>query len=267
MAQMIVMDLDGTLLTDDKNISNYTLSIFERCKSNGIKIAIATGRSEKASRRIIDLVKPDIMILNGGAFVKDSNGKIIYRKLLSIKTANGLIDECVKNENIGSITVETEENYYVSYKEPAYHPDYMHGEYYDFSKQLSKEVYKITVEIFDKKIMPVIENKFDECKAIDFSGEDWCGFFPKEVDKMIAIEMVLREKNMELPEVTAFGDDYNDMEMVKRCGTGVAMENGIEEIKKIANYTCGKNNEDGVAKWIEKNLLATVPPAVLAGFH
>jgi hydroxymethylpyrimidine pyrophosphatase-like HAD family hydrolase len=53
----------------------------------------------------------------------------------------------------------------------------------------------------------------------------------------------------------AFGDDYNDIEMLQRCGTGIAMENGIDEIKKISDYICGSNNKDGVARWIEKNIL------------
>ena len=67
---MIVIDLDGTLLTSDKNISNYTLSILDKYKNNGIKIVTASGRSEKASRKILDLVKPSLMILNGGSLVK-----------------------------------------------------------------------------------------------------------------------------------------------------------------------------------------------------
>jgi Cof subfamily protein (haloacid dehalogenase superfamily) len=253
--KMIVMDLDGTLLTSDKNISNYTLSILEKCKNNGIKIVTASGRSEKASRRILDLVKPDIMILNGGSLVKDNNDKIIYKKLLSIKTSSGLLNECVKNENIGNIKAETEEDDYVNYEEFPYHQDYIHEKYYDFSRQLSKETYKISVEIFNKKILPMFENKFTECKVIDYSGDSLCEFYPKEAGKMEAIEMILREKDVKLSEVIAFGNDYNDIEMIKRCGLGVVVENGIEEIKKSAKYICGRNNEDGIAKWIEKNLL------------
>jgi hydroxymethylpyrimidine pyrophosphatase-like HAD family hydrolase len=59
--KMIVMDLDGTLLDDNKNISKYTLSILKKCKNKGIKIVIATARSENSGKRIINLVEPDIM--------------------------------------------------------------------------------------------------------------------------------------------------------------------------------------------------------------
>jgi Cof subfamily protein (haloacid dehalogenase superfamily) len=253
--KMLVMDLDGTLLTSDKNISNYTLSILDKCKNNGIKIVTASGRSEKASRRILDLVKPNLMILNGGSLVKDNNDRIIYKRLLSIKTSNELINECIKNENTGKIKVETEENDYINCEERPYHQDYTHEKYYDFSNQLSKKTYKISVEIFDKKILPIFEDKFIECKVIDYSGDSLCEFYPKEAGKMKAIEMILREKDVKLSDVIAFGNDYNDIEMIKRCGVGVAVENGIEEIKRVAKYICGRNNEDGTAKWIEKNLL------------
>jgi Cof subfamily protein (haloacid dehalogenase superfamily) len=255
MVNMIVMDLDGTLLTDGKKISNYTLSILQKCKINQIKIVIATGRSEKASERIVGLVKPDFGIFNGGALIKNRYGEIIYKKLLSMKSSDEIIHECMKNDNFGNITVETEEIYYVSYKTPSYDLDYMHGIYYDFSKPLSKETYKITAEIFNKKILPEISSKFNECKVIDFSGDNWCGFYPKEIDKMKAIEIISKNENIPLSAIMAFGDDYNDIEMIQRCGIGVAMENGIEEIKRVAKYNCKNNNEDGVGKWIEENIL------------
>jgi Cof subfamily protein (haloacid dehalogenase superfamily) len=254
MVRMIVMDLDGTLLTDDKNVTNYTMSILEKCKKRGIKIVIATARSENSGKRVIDLIKPNIMILNGGALVKEDNN-IIYKKLLSVKTSDGIIAECMKNKNIGDLTVETDTNYYVSYDDPAYHSDYIYGEYYDFSKPLSRETYKITVEIFDKQTAIGIENKFNECKLTSFSGENWHRFAHKEAEKMIAIGKILEKENIPLVDIVTFGDDYNDIEMIEKGGIGIAMENGIDEIKKIAKYICGNNNEDGVGKWIEKNIL------------
>jgi Cof subfamily protein (haloacid dehalogenase superfamily) len=255
MIKMIVMDLDGTILTDDKNISNYTCSILEKCKIDGMKIVIATARSEKSAKRCIDLIKPDIMILNGGALVINNKGEKIYKKLLSVKTSDGIINECIHNINVGDLTVETDIDYYVSYKDPAYHPDYIHGKYYDFSKPLAQETYKITVEIFNRETALNIGNKFKECNLISFSGENRHRFAHKEAEKMAAIEATAKNKDIEISDIIAFGDDYNDIEMIKKCGIGVAMENGTDEIKKIAKYICGNNNNDGVAKWIEKNIL------------
>ena len=174
MIKMIIMDLDGTLLNDDENISNYTLSILEKCKNNGIKIGLATARSRLPAKEIIDLVKPDFSILNEGALVLNGNNEIIYNKLLSLETPNEINEEYMGNIN----------------------------------------------------------------------GK-----------KMNAIEIISKNQKVSLSEIIAFGDDYNDIEMIKKCGIGVAMENGIDEIKSIAKYICGKNNNDGVGKWIEENVL------------
>ena len=255
MVKMIIMDLDGTLLTNDKNVSEYTLSILRKCKSIDIKIVIATARSENSGKRIINLIEPDIMILNGGSLVKNNNGKIIYKRLLSKIASDGIISECVKNKHIGDITVETEKDYYVSYKDSAYHLDYIHGKYHNFLVPLSQETYKITVEVFSEGTGKEIENKFKECKYIKFTGENWGRFAHKEAEKMAAIRAILEEEEITIKETMAFGDDYNDIEMIKECGIGVAMGNGIEEIKEAAKYICGNNNEDGLGKWIEENIL------------
>jgi hydroxymethylpyrimidine pyrophosphatase-like HAD family hydrolase len=55
--------------------------------------------------------------------------------------------------------------------------------------------------------------------------------------------------------VVAFGDDYNDVEMLSECGIGVAMGNAIDECKAVADHICGDCDDDGMAKWLEKNLL------------
>ena len=255
MIQMIIMDLDGTLLKSDKSISNYSISILEECKRKGIKIAIATARSEKAAERSLMLIKPNIMILNGGALVKKDDGQIIYKKLLSKDTSDGIIKDCIHSDNIGDFTVETEENYFVSYKDKSNHPDYMHGIYYNFNKPLFKETYKITVEIFSENTASEISKKYKECDIIKFTEENWYRFAHREAGKAQAIEKITLSEKIDIKKIVSFGDDYNDIGMIEKCGIGIAMENGIDEIKKVSKYICGKNDEDGVAKWIKKNIL------------
>ncbi len=58
-----------------------------------------------------------------------------------------------------------------------------------------------------------------------------------------------------IDSVVAFGDDINDQEMVKNSGIGVAVANAIDEVKAVADYICDSNDNDGVAKWLEKNVL------------
>jgi Cof subfamily protein (haloacid dehalogenase superfamily) len=252
---MIVMDLDGTLLDDNKNISNYTLAILEKCKNIGIKIVIATARSEKEAERVIKLLKPDFMILNGGGLVLNKNRKIIYEKIISIEVSDKIIEKCTNNKNFGIITVETKKGYYLNYKNPEWHKDFMNGIYNDFSKPLSLEAYKIVFELNKEKIINEIQNEYSELNIVKFSGENWFGFYNKDAKKLLAIETVANAENINLKDIVAFGDDYNDLEMIKKCGIG--MENAIEEVKNVAKYICENNNNDGVGKWIERNILKT----------
>ena len=63
--------------------------------------------------------------------------------------------------------------------------------------------------------------------------------------------------NIQIPleQIIAFGDDFNDIGMLKLCGTGVAMKNAIPQVKEVADFETLSNNEDGVAKYIEENIL------------
>jgi len=255
MLKMIVMDLDGTLLNDNKNISTYNISILEKCKDKGIALAFATARSQFAARRIIDIIKPDYIILNEGALITNSNEGIINKKLLSIKTSDGIINDCMNDKNnIINIAVETEKNYYNTYKD-FYHQDYNYGIYYDFTKLLHQKAYKISVEIIKEQIAYKICEKYKDCKIISNSGEKYYQYIHKNVSKMIGIDIISKYSNINISEIIAFGDDYNDIEMVKECGIGIAMKNGTEKVKSVAKYICESNNEDGIGKWIEKNIL------------
>jgi Cof subfamily protein (haloacid dehalogenase superfamily) len=248
MVKMIVMDLDGTLLTDDKNISDYTLSILEKSKKKGIKIVIATARSERSAKKFIEIVKPDIVILNGGALVINKDGETLFKKFLSEKTSDGIINECIRNENVSKLVVHAEKNSYVNFDDPQ-------RKYNNFLEPLRQRTYKISVKSSSKKEMEKIKNKFIECELINYFNEDYYTFTHKEAKKMDAIKEISKKENIRIYEIIAFGDDYNDMEMIKGCGVGIAMENGIKEIKEIAKYVCRNNNEDGVGKWIEENIL------------
>jgi hypothetical protein len=70
-----------------------------------------------------------------------------------------------------------------------------------------------------------------------------------------ALTAVRNALNIDFDDVAVFGDDYNDIELLSRCRHSVAVANAIDECKAAANYICGDCDEDGVAYWIEENLL------------
>jgi len=252
--KLIVCDLDRTLLRTDKTVSPRSAEVFERCKAKGIITAIATARSEWASKRICDILKPDVCILNSGGLAI-YQGTELYKRMLSAETTDGIITELVNNPVVGDIAVATQDRYLVSYTSPPDHPDYANGVIYNFRKPLGVPAYKITAEVFGGKLGHEIAAKYPTSSYVSYIGELWGKFAHREAEKMAALEAVLPVFGMNAKQVAAFGDDLIDLDLITRCGFGIAVENAIPEIKAAADEITGSNDEDGVADWIERNLL------------
>ncbi|WP_346939104.1 HAD family hydrolase [uncultured Clostridium sp.] len=253
--KLIITDLDGTFLRSDKSISRFSLDVIKRCRKQGIYIAIATARSEWAAAKYIDLIKPDIVISNGGSLAKYRD-KVIYQCMLSAETSDLLIKDCVADSDIGEITVETDEAYYCNSEElNESDGDYSHTKYNDYTNPLNCMTYKITVEVLENSIAEKIASKYPECSFLIFVGENWCRFAHRDATKINAINEIAKYLNISLEEVAAFGDDINDIGMIKHCGQGIAVSNAIKEILDCASHITGSNDEDGVAAFISENFL------------
>lgn len=76
----------------------------------------------------------------------------------------------------------------------------------------------------------------------------------RQATKANGIKMLAAHYGIPMEQIAAFGDDYNDIDMLQSCGTGIAMDNALAEVKAAADHVCGSNEQDGVAGWIEKSL-------------
>lgn len=252
----LVLDLDGTVLHSDKSISDFTITVLEKCKEIGILIAVATARSEKAAERYLEKIRPDIVISNGGALVRKKE-QVIYDCKIPSEAADKITSELIQRPEFLSISLETATGYYVTWKN-AYSSDYLQAIHYDFNTPLSQEAYKITVEITNAKIVQDTVRKYPICSMTAFSDGDFYRIAHKNADKTNAINETLNFLNLNLTQVAAFGDDYIDIDMLNRCGVGVAMDNAIPEVKQAADYICDTNDNDGVAKWISNSILKRI---------
>lgn len=255
--KMIVTDLDRTLLRTDKTISGYTAEALNRCREKGIKIVFATARSEKSAERMTKMFCPDIIVSNGGALASQ-NGRLLYRQALSIVTANRLLRRCMDAPGVGYITADTEKGYFVNYPidpNDSGWLDYTHAQRTDFSDGFDGEVFKITAEIEGENVAVAIKEGLDDVNLLRFSGENWYRYAHKNAVKWNAVQTAAKRLGISARDIAAFGDDYNDIEMLRECGVGVAVENALDEAKAAADFVCGSNDSDGVAKWLEENVL------------
>lgn len=127
--------------------------------------------------------------------------------------------------------------------------------YYDYREPLCCQINKIVAELPDMEAAVEIVDKY-VCRLQSYRGENWYAFLPEESGKTQAICELASLLRIPLSDIVSFGDDKNDVEMLQICGTGVAVSNAVSEAKDVADYVTLSNDEDGVADWIEKNILA-----------
>ena len=254
--KMIAVDLDRTLLRSDMTISDNSIRILQSCKRRGVKVVFATARSESDCARYISTIEPDAIISNRGAIVS-VGGDIIHRALIDMETTNKIIALCLKQSNVRHIFAYTDKGYISNVTAENHNPnwgEYNPDMYTDFSQGLDCDTYKITVETSDDAIANMITASFADINVVRFSGEPWYSFGNKFANKWEGIKSAAAHFGIETISIAAFGDDYSDIEMLRECGIGVAVDNAISEVKAIADYICESNDDDGVAKWLEKNI-------------
>lgn len=237
--KMIVCDLDGTLLRADGSISGYTLKVLERCRKMSIKITVATARNKFMSEKIVNIINPDAVITNGGAFAGIGN-EIVYSCCLDQADANNIVKKLLKRGHITRISAEGK-NFYLE------------NLLTEFSGSLPHGVHKINARIGGESLGDFCKDMPD-VHMLKYRDEDLVRFAHKNAGKMYAVQAVADYMGINIKEIVAFGDDLIDIEMLKDCGIGVAVANAVDEVKAAADCICGSNDEDGVAKWLDSCL-------------
>lgn len=251
--KMIITDLNMTVLHTDKSISEYTRDVFSRCVQNNIITAIATARYNIGAERYINDLKPDYEITTDGTMTY-KKGVFMFGTGFDIDTSNSIINEVLSIGTNLELTVATDRCVYWNSKNISESPVLHKAIYNNYSSPITECAYKIFAELPEKLVADKIGDKY-ACKVISYRDENRYGFIHAKAGKIQALYRLVEYLNIKTSEVIAFGDDSNDIEMLTECGYGVAVENAVPSVKKIADFICESNDNDGVAKWIEENVL------------
>lgn len=260
---LIALDLDGTLLRDDKTISNKTKAILTTLKEQGHHIMIATGRPYRSSQPYYKELSLNTPIVNfNGAFVHHPllSSWGAYHSPLDIKVAKDIVEAC-DSFKYHNIIAEVRDDVYFHYHDAKLidilkmgDPKITIGDLRNFL-ELSPTSLLIHA---DQEDVSSIRNHLSEVHAEVIDHRRWADPFhiieiiKSGLNKAVGIQRVAEYLNVSQKNIIAFGDEDNDLEMLEYAGTGVAMGNGISAVKNIANETTLSNEEDGIAIFLKE---------------
>ena len=247
--KLLLFDLDGTLLDSRKEISPRNLEAIRECRGRGILIGVATARSESTCARFTDMIQPELLISNSGALVR-LHGEIIYSCAFTAEETAALVKAGTSGNR--GITVDCDDTTYSNrviefFNEPGM-------TFTDFAG-FARSSLKICIEGTDTDFAERTAGLIPDCSWLAFSDCDWFKFSKAQVSKGDALRHVVRSTGILPDEMTAFGDDFVDVEMLDICGVGVAMGNAVDEVKRHADFVIGSNDTDAIADYLYQFIL------------
>jgi 5-amino-6-(5-phospho-D-ribitylamino)uracil phosphatase len=262
---LIALDLDGTLLKDNKTISPLTKKVIQKAIANGHEVMIATGRPFRASEAIYHELNLHTPIVNfNGAFIhhpKDTSWGF-YHSPLDIKTARDIVAAC-NDYPFHNIIAEVMDDVYYHYHDEKLidifslgNPKVTIGNLLEF---LEAAPTSILIHAEEEHV-PAIRKHLSEVHADLIDHRRWADPFhvieivKSGINKAVGLQKVSDYYQIPQKNIIAFGDEDNDFEMIEYAGKGVAMGNGIDELKSLANDITLSNEEDGIAIYLNEAL-------------
>lgn len=264
MAKMIVLDLDETLLHTDKTISLFSEEILQKACDRGIKIVFATARPIRATIEYQKQVRCDAVICHNGTVTLSEGKKIGNCQGVPIEDAIKILNTLQKKYPNKKLSIEINDMIYANFDVSVFwgktdkdremlKTSTVHT---DFSDLPNFNADKVLVEVDSETEYQEIQDILTPNLYAQLSdGGKLCIIMNKSATKFNAIKQLAVLWNIPISQITAFGDDYNDIEMILNCGVGVAMKNAIAEVLQVADIVTDSNNEDGVAKYIMDKIL------------
>lgn len=269
MIKYIALDLDGTLTNEDKVITPRTYEALMDAQRKGIRLILASGRPPYGMQPLCKQLQMDqyggiMLAYNGGHTERCDNGEV----LTEIKLDDTLLPEVYEFQKKYNMVLMT------YFGEHIYTEDDTDQYVLQSSKNNKMSVIKVSdfvadaprpinkcLMVGDPSVAPLCEKELTEyfdgrlniCRSTPYFIE----ILPLGIDKGDALKELMPLLGSSTDELMAFGDSFNDINMLRVAGIGVAMGNAEDEVKAVANHVTLSNEQDGIAEAI-KALLPNV---------
>ena len=272
MIRAILLDIDGTLTNDEKQITPRTAEALKAAQDKGVVLVLASGRADQGLHAFADVLD---MKSHGGVFVafngaKSLNyqtGEAYFEQAMTVEQGKRVLEH-MKGFDVAScidygpymltndayFTIERDGAPYLIVRYEAHNNGFLVREEADLAAKVDWGINKILnagepaylQEHWQEMLAP-----FEGELSAMFTAPFYYEFTPLGVDKSRALRETFAALGIDQSEIVAFGDAQNDRTMLEWAGCGVAMGNAVDEVKAVADYVSLSNNEDGIAAALE----------------
>ena len=272
--KLICIDMDGTLLNSNHKISKISKSTLREAYNRGVHVVISTGRTYVDAVAYSDLIGLNCPIIAcTGAIIKEKHSNdVIHKSVIDEELCKKLLKIFNKHnvkpifnsvykmycgdlklkigmeflKIIGIINRDVKLNYIKNEEE-----------WFDVFKYEKNNIIKCEIMNGNRRKIYNIRKELENLSGIEItsSSNHNIEITKKGASKGRAIEILASYYNIKHEEIIAIGDSYNDISAIEFAGMGIAMGNANERVKKKSNYVTDSNDNDGVAKVIEKFIL------------
>jgi len=263
MYKFIALDVDGTLMTSKRTITDSTRNAIEAARKKGVIVSISSGRPYVGVGPIakeLGLNAP-MIAYNGGMIVDSSTDQIIYECSMKPDHARKVIADAKEEDT--TLIIWSKDKLYVNRIDDRVESyiqisDVVPHLIEDYEALIVQGITKLlwideldTIEAFRE----IYRTKYRERLNVVRSLPMFLEFVDKGVSKAEAMKRIGERHGIRQEEMIAIGDGDNDLEMLEYAGLGIAMGNAHDEVKQAADAVTASNDEDGIAKAIQKYIL------------
>lgn len=269
--KLLVLDVDGTLLNDAKEITKHTLSALLKIQQMGVRVVLASGRPSYGLMKVAKTLELGnyggfILSYNGCQIINAQNGEILFERRINPEMLPYLEKKARKNgfalftyhDNL-ILTNNSDDEHVLDEAELN---DLVVIEEEEFSTAIDFAPCKCMLVSDDEAALVALEEHWKKrlSGVLDvFRSEPFfLEVVPRSVDKANTLGALLEHLGVKREEVMAIGDGTCDVAMLQLAGMGVAMGQAPDSVKACADYITASNEEDGVAAAVEKMILAEV---------
>ena len=253
MIKLIVSDVDGTLVPEGTNQLNPQIfSLIHRLKKQGIYFAVASGRHKSSIEKLFAPVREDILyITSNGAYMGTYQKKFCVSSI-SENTRYQLFENFSELGHYPFLA-ESIDAAYTDCPDPEFAR--FLREHYDYDITCLESITDFTGEIIKlslyhpedvRKFSPKLIKQWSEISKCSISGIHWIDFMAPGTNKGTALARLQEMFGITIHETLAFGDQINDIEMLKQAYFSYAMANACCDVKNAARFTCNACEKDGV---------------------